>query len=341
MNVQHTLQPLLAALALLVCSACCKRGSQAANGLCATVSVYTARSAVAPVTEDVVATVRAYLRAVVSAKVSASVEAMNVVPGQAVTAGFVIASLNAREIAARRNQAAATRDQAQQDFARTKQLFDQKIASQQEYDTAETRLRTSQAALDETDSLLGYTEVRAPFAGVVTTKLLDQGDLATPGRGIAEIENPDRLRLEAEVPEAALGRLRQGDSLPVTIDAALVHTNAVVGEISPVANPVNRTVLIKLDLPRDARVHPGQFGRVAVPVGDKQMLAVPTAAVVSRGQLDYVFVVKDNRAVMRIVRTGRRAADTVEILAGLRDGEPVVASGSEMLRDGAAVATTR
>ena len=266
---------------------------------------------------------------------------MNVAPGQAVTAGYVIATLNAREIGARRNQAAATRDQARQEFTRTKQLFGQKIASQQEYEGAETRLRTSEAALDEADSLLGYTDVRAPFAGVVTRKLLDQGDLATPGRGIIELENPDWLRLEAEVPEAALGRMRQGDLLPVIIDAALVRTNAVVGEISPVANPVNRTVVIKLDLPRDQRLHPGQFGRVAVPVGEKQMIAVPEAAVMTHGQLDYVFVVQEGRALMRIVRTGRRAAGTTEILAGLRAGDAVAASGTTTLRDGMAVAASR
>jgi RND family efflux transporter MFP subunit len=298
------------------------------------VAVLAAHAAPAPLTEDVVGTVRAAVHAMVSAKISATIEALNAVPGQSVTAGFVLATLNAREIRARRDQAVAALDQAQQSFTRIKALYEQKINSQQEFQTASNNLRTAQAGLDEAASMLAYTEVRAPFNGVITRKLMDQGDLAAPGSPLVEIDNPSLLRLEAEVPEAAISRIKLGDRFPVSIDAALIRTNAVVSEIAPVANPVSRTFLVKLDLPHAAHLYPGQFGRVSVPVGEQATLMVPAGAVLLRGQLEYVFAVQDARAIMRIVRTGRRTADAVEILAGLSDGDRVVINGADRLRDG-------
>ena len=296
-----------------------------------------AREQTVPIQEEVVGTVAAELRAVVSAKVSGAIEQMNAVPGQAVTAGFVIARLHALEITARRDQALAMRDDARQEFERVKQLLEQKIESQQKFDAVATRHRTAQGALDEANAMRTYTTLLAPFDGVIVRKRADQGDLATPGLPLVEIENPQRLRLEAEVPEAAANRIQLGNAYPVTIDAAQMHTNAPVSEIAPSANPFSRTVLIKLNLPRGPALHAGQFGRVTIPTGEKCALIVPASAVVTRGQLEFVFVVSGKTAVMRIVRSGRRAAGGVEILAGLTDGEHVVTDGAENLRDGQAI----
>ena len=314
----------------------CRHGREEAPANAPLVAVRTqvVRRAASPVIEEIVGTVRSALIAAIAAKVSASVETMRVAPGQMVTAGYVIATLHAAEIQARYDQTVAMHDQARQDFERFTKLREQKVASQYDYDNAQTRFRTAQAALDETRTMLRYTQIQAPFDGVITRKFVDQGDFATPGRAIVEIENPQALRLEAEVPETAVNRLRLGEGFRVRVDAAKLETNAPISEIAPSGNQASRTFLVKFDLPRDAQLHPNQFGRVSIPVGEEAVLRVPAPAVVVRGQLELVFVVSGSNAVMRIVRTGRRISDDITILSGLDDGETIVSAGAEQLRDG-------
>ena len=146
-------------------------------------------------TEEVVGTVRAKLHAAIEAKISARIEEMRVVPGDAVKAGDLLVKLDARETQARFEQALAERDQLQRDAARLRSLLTQNAVSRQEFETVESRYRGAVAAVSETETMLSYTRVLAPFDGIVTRKLADVGDLATPGRSLVEIDNPKELRL--------------------------------------------------------------------------------------------------------------------------------------------------
>jgi len=87
-------------------------------------------------------------------------------------------------------------------------------------------------------------------------------------------------------------------------------------------------------LPSMPGLRAGQFGRVAVPTGQVSALHVPAAAVIQRGQLEFLFVVSDNHAQLRIVKTGARVGHEVEIVSGLDSGETVVISGADNLSDG-------
>lgn len=283
--------------------------------------------------EEVVGTVRAKLRAAIEAKVSGRIEAFLVAPGQAVRAGEVIAQLDGREIQARLDQAAALREQAGRDLERARALLAQKISTQAEFDAAQSRERVSIGALEEARTLLGYTRIAAPFDGVITRKLADVGDLAAPGRPVAEMENPDALRFEADVPESLVGGVKLGDRLPVRVGEA-APLEAMVAEMAPVADPASRTFLAKLDLPAGAGLRSGQFGRVLVPAGRSRAIRAPLSALVVRGQMEAVFVVEDRQARLRLVRSGRREGGEVELLSGVAPGEHVVVEGAGQLRDG-------
>jgi hypothetical protein len=91
---------------------------------------------------------------------------------------------------------------------------------------------------------------------------------------------------------------------------------------------------VKLDLPNAAGLRAGQFGRVAIPVSETHVLRAPATAVVQRGQMEFVFVVADNRAQLRIVKTGRRFGSEVELLSGVSAGEQVVTEHAASLVDG-------
>jgi RND family efflux transporter MFP subunit len=287
-----------------------------------------------PSSEEVVGTVRSKLRAAIEPKVSSRIEALLVTPGQTVKAGDLIAQLDAREIQAKLDQAFATAEQATSDLGRARELMEKKITTQADFDAAKARERVAAGLLKEAETMLAYTRVLAPFDGIVTRQRADVGDLATPGKPIVEMEDPRALRFEADVPEALIGNIERGAKLPVRIGASSTSIEGTVIEMAPVADPGSRTFLVKLDLPITRFARSGQFGRVWIPTGERQTVRVPASSVVTRGQVEGVFVIVKNRAQLRIVRTGRSTEGEVELLSGVSDGESIVVEGVEQLRDG-------
>lgn len=325
-------------LSIFVLAGCGHKAGNSATSLPAvTVQIETAESKTRTATEDDVGTVRAKLHAAIEAKVSGRIEQMLVVPGQPVTNGELLATIDAHEIQARHDQAVAVRQQAENDFKRASDLLAQKTLSQSEFDAIQSKFRVAVAAASEAQTLLGYTRIIAPFDGIITRKDADVGDLAAPGKTLLEMEDPDHLRLEADVPEALLNKINLGDTLAVRVDALETNLAAIVSEIAPSADSSSRTFVVKLDLPSVAGLRAGQFGRVAVPAGDVIALRVPASAVIPRGQMELLFVVANDHARLRIVKTGARTGDEVEIISGLNAGEKVIVSGASQLQDGQAV----
>ena len=323
-------------LAGLLVAACHKSSQSAAPATLPALAVRLTPATLADhqATEDVVGTVRSQQRAVIEAKVSGRLLQYLAAPGQIVKAGELLAELDVQEISAKLEQAKAMLDQAQRDLGRQQQLISNKATSQQELDAAAARVKVTTAGLAEAETMLGYAKVTAPFAGVITRKLANLGDLAMPGKPLMEIESPQHLRFETDLPESLLDRIKPQAELPVTIPSLPKPLPAIVSEISPVADALSRTFLVKLDLPENPGLRPGQFGRVAVPVAASQLLLVPRQSVVKRGQLEMVFVVKANIATLRLVKTGRQLADLTEILAGIEPGEVVVTKNASLLTDG-------
>ena len=282
-------------------------------------------------TEEVVGTVRSKQRAVVEAKVSGRVLEYTATPGAVVQRGELLARLEVQEIQAKVDQARALLDQARREYDRQKQLITSNATTRQEYETAEARVKITTAGLTEAETMLGYASVTAPFDGVVTRKLADVGDLAMPGKPLLEIEAPGSLRFEADLPEAILDRVQLGAKLPVRLNQIVVGT---VSEISPIADPVSRTFRVKLDLPPVDGLRTGQFGRVSVPVAETRLLLVPREAVLKRGQMEIVFVVRDGRASLRLVKTSKALDGRVEVLSGLEEGDSVVVRDTDRLIDG-------
>lgn len=299
-----------------------------------TVRTQTVQNRTLPAFEEVVGTVRAVVRATLEAKTSGRIIAMPIVLGQRIKAGDLIARLDAPEIKARVTQAEAALQQSERDWKRISALFNQQAATRADYDAAESHFEVAKAGVAEAQAMMSFVEIQAPFDGVVTRKPADVGDLAGPGKPLADIEDPAKLRFEADVPEAIAGRIQSGATLGVRLGQSTSELQGTVVEISPIADPVSRTFRVKLDLPGGAGLMSGQFGRLLVPVGDSTSMRVPNSAVVQRGQLEIVFVVESQRACLHLVKTGRRASDETEILSGLDTGDTVVVEAASQLVDG-------
>lgn len=253
--------------------------------------------------------------------------------------------------------ARAQLDLAEATHRRMKSLFDQKSITQQEFDEAEARLRMARAnhemalakraqleqkirqaesAVAQAATMRGYTEITAPFQGVVVERKAEPGMLAAPGMPIAVIEQSAGYRLEAAVEENRLRRIRPGMAVEVVLDALDGPRQGRVDEIVPALDPGSRTFLVKIAL-QGTSLRSGMFGRARFVLGEKRTLLLPASAVVRQGQVEQVFVAEDGVARARLVTTGAAYGDRVEALTGLRAGDVVVVAPPSNLRDGSPV----
>jgi RND family efflux transporter MFP subunit len=253
--------------------------------------------------------------------------------------------------------AKANLDLAQTTFQRMAELAAKKSISNQELDEASARLKAAQANYDMVRSrrtqinskmavieqeiraagiMRDYAKLAAPFSGVVITRTAEPGNLATPGAPLLTIEQDGLYRLEASVDESKLASVRVGQAVEAVLEADR-KLNARVSEIVPSVDAASRTYIVKLDLPATPQLRTGMFGRAIFPLGMQKVVAVPLAALMERGQLQSVFVVEDGAAHTRLVTTGRRTGDAVEVLSGLNAGEKVVLPLPVGLQDGARV----
>jgi RND family efflux transporter MFP subunit len=167
---------------------------------------------------------------------------------------------------------------------------------------------------------------------------VEPGNLAVVGQTLMVLDDPGHYRLDAEVGESAMGRVRLGQTAPVVVDALGRTFEGRVAEMIPAADPASRSVTVKLDLPAAPGLRSGIFGRVRFAAGERKALLVPAGAVVERGQLTAVYVVDElGVARLRLVTAGQRRGDRVEILSGLDPGERVVIEGAERVTDGGRV----
>lgn len=292
-------------------------------------------------TEEAVGTVRARVRATLEAKTTGRIARVMAVPGERVEEGQVLVELDLAEARAQLEQARAMEEQADRDLGRLRILLDQQAVTPSEFEAMEARTRVARSARAEAETRVGYAEVTAPFTGQVTRKFVEVGDLASPGRALMELEDPSRLRLEADVSALRMDQIRLGDRLPVRVGEMRETLQGVVSEMEPSADAASRTFRVRLDLPEGAGVRAGMFGRVTLPAGESERLTVPGMAVERRGQMELVWVVVEGRAALRLVRTGRSWGEDTEVLSGLKAGERVVVGAPLGMREGQPVVEMR
>jgi len=313
------------------------KSDEAVNTPALNVQAVAASEKVRPVLEEVVGSVRAKSTASIEAKVAGRISKMLVDLGQKVTKDQILAEIDAKEVKAQYDRAVANRDQALRDYKRAADLLQKQVTSQQEYDAVEGRYRVAEAAVNEASFMLGYVEVRAPFDGVVVRKIADTGDFAAPGKPVLVIENPGNLRFEADVPEAIIDKIQSGAVVEVGVSTLSSPLRGAVSEISPAADAVSRTFLVRIDLPSAQGAKAGQFGRALFPTGTYSSISVPISAVVQRGQMEMVFVEEGGKARLRLVKTGRKFGQEIELLSGISSGERIITGHAAELTDGQTV----
>lgn len=283
---------------------------------------------------EVMGSIRAIDQAAIAAKITGTIEEMPVVLGSMVKTGDLLVQISAEEISAKAVQAKTEMEQALRNLEREKNLLKKDAATPESVKTLEEMYRVAQAGYEQAKTMLSYTRITAPFAGVVTAKIANVGDLATPGQPLLHLEDSSRLQVEASVPETLVLGMQLGQQLPVYVPAAHLKLEGKVAEIAPRADPQTRTTTVKLDISALPKLRSGQFARITLPDDNSETIYVPAEAVISFGQMEKVFVIRDNLAHLRFVRTGADLDDRIEILAGLEPGEVIAVTNTSELIDG-------
>lgn len=254
--------------------------------------------------------------------------------------------------------ATAQLELAQSTHRRMRDLFEKRSISPHEMDEANARLRQAEAtrsmaearlrqledkirqaeqALENARIRRGYAEVHAPFAGRIVERRVEPGNLAAPGAPLFLLEQAGGFRFEASVEESRIGAVRTGSQVSVALDAFAESFHGPVVEVVPLVDERSRSFIVKIDLPARNGLRAGLFGRAYFPSGARQVLAVPEAAIVSRGQLRSAFVVEEDQARARLVTLGAAREGVVEVLTGLVAGDRVIYPLPPNLRDGSRV----
>ncbi len=234
------------------------------------------------------------------------------------------------------DEAGAKLKGAAADAARASEMV---LSVQAKRGEADARIEQAKAELSNARTLLSFAKVTSPFAGIITRKTVDVGDLAAPGGPLLIVEDPQQYRLEAQVDEEQIRKIESGSKVPVVLDAfGKGEFAGVVAEIVPSADPASRTFVVKIDLPPDPAVRSGMFGRARFATSEKQTVTVPATAVFQRGQLTGVYVIGDNSvARLRLITIGKNYGSDIEVLSGLEPGERIVVDKIDQVTDGAIV----
>jgi RND family efflux transporter MFP subunit len=322
------------------------------------VQVFVAQKTAVPDWLEAMGTVRAAQTSQLASQIMGSIVTVQAREGERVEGGQVLVVIDDAQLRAAVEQATAAELAAQKDLSaaeseftltqttlkRYQQLYDKKSVSPQEFDEIKTRSQSAEArrdmaraslaqanaALAQARTSLGYTRIRAPFAGVVTERKADPGTLASPGMPILTLEDTRNYRLEVTVDESDVHFVHAGQSATANIDAlGSTEITGKVVQIVPAADPGSRSFLVKIELPRDAHLRSGLFGRAQFSRGERSALLIPRTVVVERGQLQGVYVLDSEQiAGLHYVTLGRTAGQQVEVLSGLEGGEKVIAAPS-------------
>jgi len=235
------------------------------------------------------------------------------------------------------DQLKAQRDGLQEQYEVALSQARQNFAAVQ---VARTNVANVQAQVGLAQRSLSYSLVYSPINGYISDRPVDLGEYVSPTTKVATVVNINPLRARIDIPEQAIGSVRVGESVSVTVSAYTDRAFAGrIARISPNVTPTSRTLTVEAEVNNsDGLLKPGQFATVKIlqPQATPAVL-VPARAVHTEGGTSRVFVLKNGHAEQRLVQLGQTEGDLVEIKSGVAAGELVATSNVELLNDGIAV----
>ncbi len=272
-------------------------------------------------------------------------------PGSMVKTGDLLVQQDTSAEEAELRSAEAAVGLAKLTFDRARRLLAEGTYSQAEFDNADAQHKQARAQIDNIRAVIAKKTIRAPFTGLLGIRLVNLGQMLSPGDQIVSLQSLDPIYANFSLPQQQLTRINQNLKVRVTTDAlpGEVITGAITA-INPQVEIATRNIMVQATIPNGAqRLRPGMFINVAVQLPEKTpVLVIPATSVLNAPYSDSVFIVehaaseKEGDSSGKVVRQqfvklGERRGDFVVVIAGLKEGETVVSTGVFKLRNGQAV----
>lgn len=226
-------------------------------------------------------------------------------------------------------------------------LFNEQLIPQQDLDAADATLgvadgrhqeaietaRTRQGLLLQRKSELAIARqqladsvLTAPFDGAIRERQANAGDYLAPGAPVAILVRVHPLRLRLAIPEREAAGIKAGQPVRLTVEGDAGQHTGRVARISPSISEDNRTLLVEAEVPnQDGSLRPGSFAKAAIVIqASDTAVLVPASSIVAFAGIEKVIGVEEGKAVEKRVTTGRRSGDQIEIVEGVKPGEPIV-----------------
>ncbi len=264
----------------------------------------------------------------ITSRLSSHIITINVATGSRVKKGELLITLDDRELKEQERAAEVHLNQAKADYERVKMLRKENAATAQAFDAALAQFESARAGLNRLNVMLTYTRITSPIDGVIEKKLVEAGDMAAPGQLLLSVYDASHMRIELPVPVRLIGKLPIGATLPISIEYPQLTTTGTVHEIVSAIDPVTRTRMIKITIDAaDSEILPGSFARVRVNDQPHDAVTIPASAITRSGQLEFIYVARDDRLHQRLVKSGYMHGTDLEILTGIEPGERVLIPG--------------
>jgi membrane fusion protein (multidrug efflux system) len=291
-------------------------------------------------TYEATTTIASDADAPVVAKVGGEVVRLLVEEGDRVAQGQVLAELDGERLRLEMLSAKANLDQARSEYERYTDLAARGLVSEAMFEGLKYDLEALQATYELARLNFEYSKIRAPIAGVVSSREVKLGQ-SIDASGIAfRITDTSELLAYLQIPQAELGKFSAGQSAMLTVDAMPgTDYSATIARISPTIDVRNGTFRVTAFIDnRSGELAPGMFARFSIAYErHTDALVIPHAALVEEDDRTSVYVVADGAVTRRVIEVGIESGGLVEILGGLAAGEEIVVTGQSSLRDGSKV----
>jgi len=277
--------------------------------------------------------------------------------GQKVSKGQLLLSINSSDINAQKAQvtasiaeATAAFKNAEKDYNRFLALFKDNSASQKEmddmtahYEMSKARLEAANQMKNQVNAQLSYSNIKAPFKGVITNKFVNKGDMANPGMPLMSIETPGKFQVISMIPESEITSIKKGALVNVVVKSTNELLTGKVSEVSSSAKNTGGQYIVKVLLDKtDIKLLSGMFTSVQFPIENKlnqtSLVLIPQKAIIKQGQLSGVYAIgNENTAILRWLRIGKTFGNQVEVLSGLSANEKYIISADGKLYNGAKI----
>ncbi len=268
--------------------------------------------------------IEAINQATVSAQTSGRVVELPVDVGDYVSKGQLIVRFTDTEQKARAAAAQAQFTEAQATYKRLQEMLAKKLIAKADFDKAEAGFKSAQANLREAQQNLDYTEIHAPYAGIVVSRAVKVGEVVAPGTPLMTGLSLEQLRAQVDIPQQHIGPVRQFKTARIYLDNGHVLETGDL-RIPPSADVQTHSFKVLVNLPEgDHSLFPGTLVKIGFVVGESEKLLVPASAVAMRGEVSGIYVLGDKTLEFRYVNLGSRTSDNLyPVLAGASRDEKI------------------